>query len=235
MVEPLRHHKYSRKTIFRPKIVPGLHSLVVPSVMWLVLNGTSGHMGSDGAKFDQNITWCFEFGPKRSRNFLVRVNSVQIQVYVLITLPRFITFCILPRIEVWYFWYRVWVYAAIVLHRIYDGKQTEYPILLFMLLIKNEIVLEYCAVFLSACHTFFGFVWPIWGHYHRNFILRLNSEIYKIFICRPNSKIFFMFRLNSENFKIFQMLVKNDQNGQKWWMWPKLAKKCQKWWNRKNG
>ena len=46
------------------------------------------------------------------------------------------------------------MYAAIVLHRIYDGKQIEYPILLFVLLIKNEIILDCCAVFLSACLTF---------------------------------------------------------------------------------
>ena len=30
-------------------------------------DGTSGHMGSDGATFDQNITWCFEFGQKLGR------------------------------------------------------------------------------------------------------------------------------------------------------------------------
>ena len=102
MVEPLRHHKYSRKTIFRPKIVPGLHSLVVPSVMWLVLNGTTGHMGSSGdIRLKYHVV--FRIWAKKSKTFLVRVNSVQIQVYVLITLPRFITFCKLPRIEVWYF------------------------------------------------------------------------------------------------------------------------------------
>ena len=70
MVEPLRHHKYSRKTIFRPKIVPGLHSLVVPSVMWHVLNGTSGHMGSDGATFDQKYHVVLRIWAKKIEKFL---------------------------------------------------------------------------------------------------------------------------------------------------------------------